>query len=300
MMPVEYQPIFFDDDWVMPQHQGWTVCLKGPKLRVLQKSYGVMTRVLVLCTDTGDTAIGAALRQSELAAAPSEIIVRDFAPTAAAARTINGRRFVPVEESERLLNKATFVIDLAKSEETLFGRLRESYRRKIKRAIAAGVTFASHDAPVPAIVDGFVGAYQDMAVGRGLRLVRGSDIERMLERGHLLLCMAGGASRSYAAIYVCAGKGYYLYGASSGASDPVVGTFLHYEIMRQLKSRGLRWYDLGGVPAIDESNGIYQFKKGFGGELINFGQELVHRPVFVRGVRTGVRALRRLQSLVAA
>jgi hypothetical protein len=68
---------------------------------------------------------------------------------------------------------------------------------------------------------------------------------------------------NYAALCTHAGSGgeTKLYGAMK---------LLHYETMKRLKSKGVRLYDLVGV-RINSNNdaleGIFRFKKGFGGEL---------------------------------
>ena len=53
----------------------------------------------------------------------------------------------------------------------------------------------------------------------------------------------------------------------------LAGVLLQWGVMRALKAAGLRWYDMGGLPSLDSANGIYRFKKGFGGELVELGAE---------------------------
>ncbi len=60
--------------------------------------------------------------------------------------------------------------------------------------------------------------------------------------------------------------------AGSGGSTPLYGAmkYLHFEMMKHLKAKGVQYYDLVGVrigsndPALE---GIFRFKKGFGGTL---------------------------------
>ena len=60
--------------------------------------------------------------------------------------------------------------------------------------------------------------------------------------------------------------------AGSGGESKLYGgvKMLHYEMMKRLKAKGIRKYDLVGV-RINSNNesleGIFRFKKGFGGEL---------------------------------
>lgn len=60
--------------------------------------------------------------------------------------------------------------------------------------------------------------------------------------------------------------------AGSGGESKLYGAMklLHYEMMKQMKARGVKYYDLVGV-RIGSSNesleGVFRFKKGFGGDL---------------------------------
>lgn len=60
--------------------------------------------------------------------------------------------------------------------------------------------------------------------------------------------------------------------AGSGGESKLYGAMklLHYEMMKRMKARGVKYYDLVGV-RIGSNNesleGVFRFKKGFGGEL---------------------------------
>ena len=68
-------------------------------------------------------------------------------------------------------------------------------------------------------------------------------------------------------IYVCERQAYYMFGASAERFESGTGQLLQWEIMRFLKARGVRWYDLGGVRAADPTNGIFLFKGGLAASL---------------------------------
>ncbi len=68
---------------------------------------------------------------------------------------------------------------------------------------------------------------------------------------------------------------WYLYGASSNEYRNVMPNYLiQWEMIRWAKSLGCKTYDFRGVSGdLDEDNplyGLYRFKKGFGGELVEF------------------------------
>lgn len=60
--------------------------------------------------------------------------------------------------------------------------------------------------------------------------------------------------------------------AGSNGPSPLYGAnkYLHFEMMKLLKSKGVRYYDLVGVRLNNQDpnlEGIFKFKQGFGGEL---------------------------------
>jgi lipid II:glycine glycyltransferase (peptidoglycan interpeptide bridge formation enzyme) len=75
---------------------------------------------------------------------------------------------------------------------------------------------------------------------------------------------------------------YYLYGASSDLERNRMPTYLiQWEAMKWARNQHCRWYDLWGIPDMDDENlekeflqrrthdglwGVYRFKRGFGGE----------------------------------
>ena len=70
-------------------------------------------------------------------------------------------------------------------------------------------------------------------------------------------------------IYLCPPYAFDLYGATGDNLITGTGQFLRWEGTRWLKSRNLKWYDLGGVATIDASNPIYAFKKTLGGRYVS-------------------------------
>ncbi len=71
------------------------------------------------------------------------------------------------------------------------------------------------------------------------------------------------------------GKKYWFsYGVSSNEKRNLMPSYLlQWEVMKWAKERGLRYYDMVGVPRpehLTEANslwGVYRFKEGFGGEM---------------------------------
>ena len=97
-------------------------------------------------------------------------------------------------------------------------------------------------------------------------------------------------------------EAYYLYGASSSASNDVYASYLvQWEAMAAARSRGVRRYDMWGIPCEPRKDhplwGVYQFKKKFGGHeerYIGAHERRIH-PVRARIAREGIRGYYALQ-----
>ncbi|MFA6131946.1 MAG: peptidoglycan bridge formation glycyltransferase FemA/FemB family protein [Patescibacteria group bacterium] len=67
----------------------------------------------------------------------------------------------------------------------------------------------------------------------------------------------------------------YLHGASSNQDRNLMAPFLlHWELMKEAKEKGLKFYDWWGIASSDDPKdpwaGITRFKKGFGGEVVKY------------------------------
>ena len=108
--------------------------------------------------------------------------------------------------------------------------------------------------------------------------------QQMFETGSLTLyrVLDRNELRMAATVYRAGDEGYWSTGVDGGKRQDGAGHLLQFEIMRDLRDRGFRWYDLGGVASTDESNGIFQFKRGFGGDFVSLGAEYGRRPPLVQ------------------
>jgi peptidoglycan pentaglycine glycine transferase (the first glycine) len=71
----------------------------------------------------------------------------------------------------------------------------------------------------------------------------------------------------------CAGRAWYMYGASRSVHrEKMPNHLLQWEAMRWAQEQGCTVYDMWGAPdVLDESDplwGVYRFKQGFGGEFV--------------------------------
>ncbi|MDR2526117.1 MAG: peptidoglycan bridge formation glycyltransferase FemA/FemB family protein [Oscillospiraceae bacterium] len=100
-------------------------------------------------------------------------------------------------------------------------------------------------------------------------------------------------------------KGWYLYGCSSNEARNVMPSYLlQWEMIRWAREGGCRLYDFRGVPANPSDDnpltGLYRFKKGFGGDLVEFvGElELTFKPLTAFAVKKAMRVFMKLRTRI--
>ena len=74
----------------------------------------------------------------------------------------------------------------------------------------------------------------------------------------------------------------YVYGASSDENRNLYPNYLmQWTMISCAVEKGCKLYDFGGIPCYEDENdpkyGIYRFKKGFGGEVVNYAGDFVKR-----------------------
>jgi hypothetical protein len=224
------------------------------------------------------------VRRLKLLDARTDLLLHDFDDPGRDERIVAGSPLRRSREHERILNKATFVFDLACDDEALTAAMSSDCRRKLRKAGEAGLRVEVADHPAPNTLREFFASFDAMACARGLRSPGLPAIQRMFDGGDLTLfrSLAGEEMRSAATIYRAGDKAIFMIGVGGDKRNDGAGQLLHFEIMRDLRARRLRWYDFGGVASTDENNGIFRFKKGFGGQFVSLGSEYLHRPPLVR------------------
>lgn len=181
--------------------------------------------------------------------------------------------FRPSAEQVQLRN--TMIVDLRPSEGDLRARLNQSTRRNINLAERNGVEVTSggiDDLPL------FFEMYQETGQRDNFILRSRVYYEHLwrtfLERGmaRALFARWQGEVLGGCLVLRLGTKAWYLLGASRNQRREVrPNQLIQWEAMRWAKSAGAESYDMWGLPDILEPGqpmwGLYQFKKGFGGEV---------------------------------
>lgn len=291
-----YKSIFLEPDWVYQKYYGWQIVVEQINLRVLIKNVGPVKRYLVLSQLNQDQ-LRSELSKLRIIAPLSIITVKDFSnqiQDCCAELLIDGLRVPKAEDSERSLNKYTFVVDLSQESDKLWSDMFSDNKRVCRKAIASGMVVEFVSSPTDEILTLFFERYIKMANERSLAIPSEKLLRKMFEDGRLCMYYArnGNAICTMALVYSAGLKSIFLYGVSGDQKNDGSAQFVQWKIIEHLKLSGQHWYDLGGVPELSDSNGIYRFKKSFGGEGIDLGPEYNYCPFALSVARRGYKKLR--------
>lgn len=285
-LPIDtYKSIFLEPDWLYQKYNGWEIVVEYNNLKVLVKNIGLIKRYLVL-SQLNHEELSEELTKLAIFTPLSLITIKDFSSkyqNHCAELLIDGMRIPKANESERSLNKYTFVIDLTQESDSLWNNMYSDNRRVCRKAIASGMVVESTLSPTEELLTLFFERYKKMANEHSLAIPDIKRIRKMFNDGYLCMYYAknGNTICSIALVYSVDLTSIYLYGVPGEQRNDGSGQFVQWKVIEHLKELGQRWYDLGGVPEISDSNGIYRFKKSLGGEGFDLGHEFYYCPFFL-------------------
>jgi peptidoglycan pentaglycine glycine transferase (the first glycine) len=161
----------------------------------------------------------------------------------------------------------TVTVDLTPPEEELLARMRKSTRYGVRKAAREGVAVVEPE-DFEAAWETFYGWMEGTAERKS-----GFTIRR--PRGYL--AVHEGRPLAGVFIFTFGEKYWFMHGASSTEKRSYnPNHLLQWEVMRWARERGIRYYDMVGIPKPEDRNeddpyyGVYRFKIGFGGEVADF------------------------------
>ncbi len=210
------------------------------------------------------------------------------------------------ENFEAIQPRFNYRLSLAgRTEEEVFASLTQKTRYNVRVAM-------KHNVEVKVcgkeMLDEFVRVYKTTGERDGFNTRPQSYFERMLDAMgddcRLYLGFYEGKAISGAISTQYAGKTCYVYGASDNDHRNVMPNYLvQWEMIRWAIEGGSSVYDFQGVSGVlDESNplyGLYRFKRGFNGELVELAGEfdIVFKPVANRLINLGIDTQKKLAKL---
>lgn len=192
-----------------------------------------------------------------------------------------------------------FLIDLTQTEATLWGNIRSSARRNIRKAESLGVaieevTGADDLPPVYAVLKD---VYKRLQVPLPDESLFRSAFDVLQPRGKMRVLAARLDGATIGALTLLIHQGvmtYWYTGAIRELSVFRPSDLLVWHAIRLGAESGCRVFDFGGGGRPDEPYGVRDFKAKFGGELVNFGRNTyVHAPRLLRVSQRGYQMVRR-------
>lgn len=222
-------------------------------------------------------------------------------------KTIESKGFLRINQN--IQPRTTFIIDLERSTDDILKSFDEKTRYNIRLSLKKGVVVkeVSSDSGV----DTFYEIYKETAKRDNFLIHPVSyykNIKKYLvDRGMANIFIAYHESNPVAGVFTFnyGSRIWYMYGASTNASRNVMPNHaLHWFVIGFAKEKGLKSYDLFGIPSNPDKNhplwGVYRFKKGFNGKLVKYAgvYDLPYNKLFYFAFEKGMRIYKNLRSLI--
>ena len=206
---------------------------------------------------------------------------------------------------EQIQFQNTVLIELKGDPDDLLARMKSKWRYNVRYAVRKGVTIRRGTFSDITV---FYKMYVETAARDGF-LIRPEayycDVWQYFMSANLaemLLAEVDGHIVAGLIVFYFGQRAWYLYGASTGQHRQLMPNhLLQWEAMLRARERGCTHYDLWGAPNVFEESdrlwGVYRFKQGFGGRLIQ-GVGAFDYPVQPVLYQLFVKALPRVRSLL--
>ena len=295
MMDASYVPIMLRPGWVLERYYGWSIVHETAALKLQRKDRGPVRKFLLLARNASDDEISDAAFRHGLLRPLSFVVLNDFSSRSEEESRIVGGVCYRRATTSRWFGVGTFVLDLSENLDILLARMPPKERSNCRQAERLGVKVEFIAQPGDEDIKEFFALYKKMARERSLAGPRRDILQQMFAGRDLLMIRSidsRGLSLAFNLVYLQGDQGCLLYSVRADGQSGGAGRYAHWETMKKLKAEGFRWYDLGLVASRDNSDGIYWFKRSFGGEFVDFGREYQHIP---RGLAIAYRTFRALR-----
>jgi serine/alanine adding enzyme len=193
-----------------------------------------------------------------------------------------------------------YLIDLNNSEEELWHKLHQSRRKNINRAQRWGVVIEemNEERYLPIFYDLLRETYEEARIPLADKSLFIQAFRILYPKNHLKVFLARKGENYIAARAILLFKDtlYDWYaGARRDGLSAYPNDYLVWHILKWGRSRGYHIFDFGGAGKPGVAYGPREFKRRFGGELVNFGRyKAVYSPVRMKISDIGFRIYQKL------
>jgi len=177
---------------------------------------------------------------------------------------------------------STLWLDLRRSDDEIIAGMTANGRRDLRAGQRAGINVVERSSLLD--LAKFYEMHAHLYKGKGIavtpEVIFHQGVRHMVESGHAAVFWAmHGETPMSCAVVSLVGTPRFLWGgrdvAATAKTNVPCGQVLQFEIMRTLRERGKRTYDLGGSPSakLDRSHpnyGVWHFKRSLGGVHVDF------------------------------
>ena len=240
-------------------------------MKVLAKSLGPARKLMFFVDHAKPAEVDAVAREHGVFRPGTILSFHDFADDEGLQRVVADRSLTPKVAA---FGAGTFIFDLREDEPTLCARIADRDRSKIRKAERSGARAVFTRSPSAAEIAKFTALYGQMATERSLEAVTPRALAGLFRAGRAIFGTsfdADGRALTMHVTYTQERHGYFLHGVRDPQVVDAAGGFFQWELLRHLKREGIRWYDFGLVPNVEPNNGLYRFKRSFGGHWLPSG-----------------------------
>ncbi|NQT71756.1 MAG: peptidoglycan bridge formation glycyltransferase FemA/FemB family protein [Chloroflexi bacterium] len=195
-----------------------------------------------------------------------------------------------------------FLIRLDQSEDELWKQIHRARRKNINRAIRQGVEIEEiHD---KRLLEVFYGLLRETYASVGIPLAHTTLFEAAfdtlypVDMAKFLLAKHNGKHIGARVVLLFNGAVYDWYaGASQQSLDLYPNDLLVWHVLRWGAKNGYKQFDFGGAGKPDVEYGPREFKRRFGGSLVNYGRHVrVYAPTKIAIAKVGLKFYQKLYS----
>jgi len=166
----------------------------------------------------------------------------------------------------------SYVINLKQLEETIWGNLSSSHRRKVRLAKKAGIEIKSGIEYLDTAYDLVRDTFKRSKMGFMDRKAFSRYVQSLGPNAAIFVAEHDGTIQGSIVIPFSNHCAYYVYGGSIPQPKNGAMNLLHWEAIRQFRAMGVKRYDFVGVRINPDKGskqeGLLMFKERFGGQLI--------------------------------
>lgn len=211
-------------------------------------------------------------------------------------------RLILEENGFRYDDHLDILIDLSQSEETLWKDVHTKRRNEIRRAEKEGCVVTRQT--TPDVLTDCYAILTEVYQRAKLPLPAFGHFKALLDQSTEttgLQIFIASYDKKIIGCMLCIAWGHTLYDYYAGAYSRFYHKYpndlLPWEVFRWAKANGFSQFDFGGAGKPNVPYGVRDYKKKFGGRLVNFGRyERVHFPTLYRIATAGFALWQRLKS----